>query len=308
MEEILKDVSKFVEECLGPLGNSGNIWTWLRDFTIQILATLLLFIIVKIFLWGPITKFLEARRDKMDQELLDAEASRERAIQLEEELKTKYDGAKLEIQKLLKEAEAQGNLQRDEIIKEAKLEAQRILTLANEDIKREIAMEENNIKKEIISHSGLFGKKMEGERKAAIAAFLRTSGDIGLTADGAPVFYFVSETENVAEYFMSLFYETFATELYISYATMDKMSGRDKLVLQCPTEHALAVAQALGVLKRSGGIKEEISASLFSCSTEYSVLILSIYLSTSSLLNPPKVWLLKIACSAIGKTSPFNIY
>jgi F-type H+-transporting ATPase subunit b len=148
MEEILKDVSKFVEECLGPLGNSGNIWTWLRDFTIQILATLLLFIIVKIFLWRPITKFLEARRDKMDQELLDAEASRERAIQLEEELKSKYDGAKLEIQKLLKEAETQGNLQRDEIIKEAKLEAQRILTLANEDIKREIAMEENNIKKE----------------------------------------------------------------------------------------------------------------------------------------------------------------
>ena len=122
----------------------------------------------------------------------------------------------------------------------------------------------SDIKKEIISHSGLFGKKKDGERKAAISAFLRTSGDIGLTADGAPVFYFVSETENVAEYFMSLFYETFATELYISYATMDKMSGRDKLVLQCPTEHALAVAQALGVLKRSGGIKEDISASLVS--------------------------------------------
>ena len=163
MEEILKDVSKFVEECLGPLGNSGNIWTWLRDFTIQILATLLLFIIVKIFLWKPITKFLEARRDKMDQELLDAEASRERAIQLEEELKSKYDGAKLEIQKLLKEAEAQGNLQRDEIIKKAKLEAQRILTLANEDIKREIAMEENNIKKEIISIAFLAAEAILGK-------------------------------------------------------------------------------------------------------------------------------------------------
>ena len=163
MEEILKDVSKFVEECLGPLGNSGNIWTWLRDFAIQIIATLLLFLVVRAFLWKPITKFLEARRDQMDQDLVEANESRERAIKLEEELQAKYDGAKVEIQKLLKEAESQGNLQRDEIIKEAKLEAERILALANEDIKREIAMEENNIKKEIISIAFLAAEAILGK-------------------------------------------------------------------------------------------------------------------------------------------------
>ncbi len=122
----------------------------------------------------------------------------------------------------------------------------------------------SDIKKEIISRGVSSGEKGQGERKAALSAFLRTSGDIGLAADGTPMFYFVSETENVAEFFMSLFCETFGTELYISHATMDKMSGRDKLVLQCPSETSAVVAQALGVVKRTGGIKEEIASSLIS--------------------------------------------
>ena len=82
----------------------------------------------------------------------------------------------------------------------------------------------SDVKKEIIARGSVPGRRGESERKAAISAFLRTSGDVGLR-DGAPVFYFVSETENVAEFFMSLFVETFGVELYISHATMDKMSG-----------------------------------------------------------------------------------
>ena len=42
MEEILKGISDFVEECLGPLGGGeGYGWPdWFRDFAIQALATL----------------------------------------------------------------------------------------------------------------------------------------------------------------------------------------------------------------------------------------------------------------------------
>ena len=121
----------------------------------------------------------------------------------------------------------------------------------------------SDIKKEIITRGSVPGRRGEGERKAAISAFLRTSGDIGLR-DGLPVFYFVSETENVAEFFMSIFFETFGTELYISHATMDKMSKRDKLVLQCPSEPSLEIAKALGLLKKTGDIRDGIPASLIS--------------------------------------------
>lgn len=163
MEEILKDVSQFVEECLGPLGNSGNIWTWLRDFTIQLIATFLLFLIVKVFLWKPITNFLEARRDKMDQDLIEAEEARNRAIKLEEELQAKFDGAKEEIQGLLKQAEAQGNLVKEEIVKEAKEEATRIIAMANEDIKLEIEAQQNDIKSQIVQIAFLAAEAIVGE-------------------------------------------------------------------------------------------------------------------------------------------------
>ena len=121
----------------------------------------------------------------------------------------------------------------------------------------------SDVKKEIITRGSVPGRRGEGERKAAISAFLRTSGDVGLR-EGEPVFYFVSETENVAEFFMSLFFETFGVELYVSHATMDKMSGRDKLVLQCPKEKSAKIATALGLIKKTGDIRDGISSSLIS--------------------------------------------
>lgn len=162
MDEILKGISEFVSECLGPLGNSGNILTWLRDFAIQIIATLILFLVVRCFLWKPLTNFLEVRRGKMDQELKETEEARERAIKLEEDLKVKYDAAKEEIQKLLKQAEKEGNLRREEIIKEAKNEATRLISMANDDIKRQVAEQEKDIKNQIISIAFLAAEVIVG--------------------------------------------------------------------------------------------------------------------------------------------------
>ncbi len=114
----------------------------------------------------------------------------------------------------------------------------------------------SDIKKEIISQ-GI----EEGCRAAAISAFLHTSGDVGFN-DGAPAFYFVSETENVAEFFMSAFAEEFGVELFISHVTEDRMSRRAKLVMQCPMPHLPAVAKKLGIIKRTGTLREGIAPSL----------------------------------------------
>ncbi|MBR2647011.1 MAG: DNA-binding protein WhiA [Clostridia bacterium] len=119
-----------------------------------------------------------------------------------------------------------------------------------------------DVKKEIISR-GLGDDEQRGaaEKKSGLSAFVRTSGNFGVT-DGSPNFFLVSETENVAEFFMSVFSETLGFELFISHATMDKMSGRDKLLLQCPASRASEALQALGLLKRSGDFREGIAASL----------------------------------------------
>ncbi len=116
----------------------------------------------------------------------------------------------------------------------------------------------SDIKKEIIS----LGVEEKG-KKGALSAFLHTSGNAGIS-EGKPAFYFVSETEKVAEFFMSLFFETFGAELFVSHVTMDKMSGRDKLVIQCPEGSALSAAKGLGLIKRTGEFREGISPSLIS--------------------------------------------
>ena len=162
MDEILKDIAAFVEACLGPLSGNGDIFSWLRDFVIQLIATLLLFIVVKIFLWKPLTEFLEARRDKMDKDLIETEEAKLKAIKLQEELAKKYAEAKDEIAKLLKQAEVEGNLRKEEIIEEAKREAARRLELAKEEIEREIAQQENDIKNQIISIAFLAAEKIVG--------------------------------------------------------------------------------------------------------------------------------------------------
>ena len=119
----------------------------------------------------------------------------------------------------------------------------------------------SDIKKEIISRGVKRGTVGLAERKASISAFVRTCGTIGVK-DGKPTFFLVSETENVAEYYMSAFAKAFHTELYVTNATWDRMSGRDKLLLQCPASKTEEVLRELRLLKRDGEVREGVSARL----------------------------------------------
>lgn len=108
-----------------------------------------------------------------------------------------------------------------------------------------------DIKKNIIAR----GLGETGENKvnipanlAGLSAFVRTSGEVGVL-QGKPSFFLVSETENVAEFFMQRFAETFDGELSVTHATRDRKSGRAKLVLQCPPTICVDVLSRLRLLK-----------------------------------------------------------
>lgn len=118
-----------------------------------------------------------------------------------------------------------------------------------------------DVKKEIVSRGMGAGQESFAIKKAGLSAFLRTSGFVGVK-DGLPAFFIVSETERVAEFFTRIFSEIFGFELFITNATMDRMSGRDKLLLQCPAGKAKEVLQALAFLKPSGGFYTGIASKL----------------------------------------------
>ena len=114
----------------------------------------------------------------------------------------------------------------------------------------------SDIKKELIT-KGL------AERISGLSAFVKTCGTVGVK-DGAPTFFLVSETENVAEFFMAIFSEAFQGELRVTNATWDRMSGRDKLLLQCVSANPAEIMCALGLLKKNGDFREGITSSLLS--------------------------------------------
>ena len=120
-----------------------------------------------------------------------------------------------------------------------------------------------DIKKEIISRG--IGRGADGlaEKKAGFSAFVRTSGEL-CVVDGVPTFRLVSERENIAEFFTAAFSEIFLADLSIINATLDRKSGRDKLLLQCPLSVSEKALTELALLRKNGEFRESVSASLTS--------------------------------------------
>ena len=115
------------------------------DFGIQIGATILLFIIVAIFFWKPITKILEQRREVIDKELSDAQKAKENAIEIEAELNKQLQEAKEKVKEMLDRAERDASIKRDEIINQARDEARRRM----DNLKLELEQERSSMEKEI---------------------------------------------------------------------------------------------------------------------------------------------------------------
>ena len=141
-----------------------------------------------------------------------------------------------------------------------------------------------DVKKEIVNR--ISADKDVGVNKAAFSAFVRTSGTLGV-ADHKPTFFLVSETETVAEYFTGVFAELFNAELALTHAAMDKMSGRDKLVLLCPPAISYAVLKTLGLLKKgTQEIREGILPTLIKDEARQIAYIQGAFLGSGSCILP----------------------
>lgn len=145
MDEILNKVAEVVNSCLGPLTNMQITGGDVRDLLIQLFATIILFLVVRFFLWKPITNILETRRNAIDEALESAKTSRETAKSLEAELAEQLAEAKSSVKTILDNAEKDGNLRREQIIADAKEEARRRL----DNLELELEQEKNSMQKEI---------------------------------------------------------------------------------------------------------------------------------------------------------------
>lgn len=115
----------------------------------SILNVLILFFVMKHFLFDKVNAVLEARKTEVAKTYEDADSALTNAKQLENEYTEKLSAAKEESAEIVRNATKKAQNRSDEIIAEARDEAKGIVDKANADVEKEKKRAVNQIKDEI---------------------------------------------------------------------------------------------------------------------------------------------------------------
>ena len=112
-----------------------------------LINALIIFLIFRIFLYKPVCKILDQRKEMAAKEIAEAQAAKESAQKTEQEYMERLAVAKEEAAEIMKQATARA--QAREIINEANQKASEIRAKAEEAIERDKKRAMNEIKDEI---------------------------------------------------------------------------------------------------------------------------------------------------------------
>ena len=151
MEDFANSLSDFVLESIG---------VDITEMAIQILSTLLLFLIVKYFFWNNITEYLEKRKEEMSREYEDAKNANLEAESIKEKAGLELTEIRLSAKGVIDDAKALGEVERTDIVKKAKKEANNVISNARKEISSEIEKARSNLNEEIVSVAVLMAEKV----------------------------------------------------------------------------------------------------------------------------------------------------
>ncbi len=158
---------------------SVNIWQMLAS-----LANLvLIFVLVKKFLYKPVKKMLAARTDAIQSDYDAAKEAKDKALADMAAYEEKLSGAKAEADNVIKSAVNIASEREKEIIAEAKIKADGIVRQAENDAVLERKKAEDGIRKEIVEISSLLTEKMlerevsDADHQHFIDSFIESIGE-----------------------------------------------------------------------------------------------------------------------------------
>ena len=149
----------------------------------SILNVLILFFVLKHFLFDKVNAVLDSRKTEVAKTYEDADAALSNAKQLESEYTEKLSAAKEESAEIVKNATKKAQSRSDEIIAEARDEARGIVDKANADVEKEKKRVVNQIKDEISDMalsiaSRVVSKEIDGKtHEKLIESFIDEIGD-----------------------------------------------------------------------------------------------------------------------------------
>ncbi|MBU5427837.1 F0F1 ATP synthase subunit B [Tissierella pigra] len=118
----------------------------LSSMIISWVALLLLYLILRKFLYKPVSTFLQNRKDKIQTDIQEAEGLKNEAVLLKNEYESRISLAKKESNEIIEGARKRGEELKEDIIEEARREAENIVSRARKEITREREMAFQNIK------------------------------------------------------------------------------------------------------------------------------------------------------------------
>lgn len=158
---------------------SINIW----QIVVSLINLVLLFLIVKRFLYKPVKKLLENRQNEVEKRYSDAEKANNEALENKKNYEEKLSAASVEADGIIQSAVDTAKAREKEIVSDAKLKAEGIILKAENDAKLAMLKAEDRIKQEIIDVSTVLAEKMlereisEQDHKDLIDSFIDNIGD-----------------------------------------------------------------------------------------------------------------------------------
>ncbi len=144
---------------------------------------IILFLLMKKFLFKPINNILEKRKKEIDEMYDNAETSKNEAEKLLSEYNEKVSGAKEEAEGILKNAKERAALKEEEIVNNAKADAAKIMARAEREIELEKSSARAELLEEVSSLSVIMASKIlekdikEEDHKEMIDKFINEIGD-----------------------------------------------------------------------------------------------------------------------------------
>lgn len=137
---------------------SVNLW----QIVISLSNLILLFLLVKKFLFGPVEKMLQKRQDYIDERYEEADEAKRQAEEDKAMWSDKLKSADAQADEIIKSASDSAKINGDKIISDAKERANVIVKQAEEKAQLEMDNARESIKKEIVDVSSLLAEKLIG--------------------------------------------------------------------------------------------------------------------------------------------------
>ena len=153
------------------------------EFWFQIANTVILFLILKKFLFQPVMGIIESREKDIRENLAKGESAKQEGMSFKNEYESKLSTATEQGQEIVKQATLRAEQKEAEIVSNAKIEANAIRQKANKDVEQERQKVMNEIKNDISDIALLAASKViekdidKSKHKELINNFIKEVGE-----------------------------------------------------------------------------------------------------------------------------------